>query len=165
VENAKIELAKPFPQETELAEKSARLTELDNQLTLDSTDKSNAPNREENSVDGEDSIAADGNTAEKILAAKDTNAQLSGDETTPQTTPAPQPQYPQAAANTPQTTPPAEQRPTNPTSQGQGKTDEIKPTGYAAILAKREAQKEETRTAAPPPQQTNTHKKNHDERS
>ena len=44
VENAKLELTKPFPQEVELAEKSARLTELDNLLTLDSEKKTpNAP--------------------------------------------------------------------------------------------------------------------------
>jgi hypothetical protein len=37
VKNAKIELEKPFPFEAELAEKSARLTELDTMLSLDGT--------------------------------------------------------------------------------------------------------------------------------
>jgi hypothetical protein len=38
VENAKSELAKPFPQEAALLEKSARLTELDTLLSLDGKD-------------------------------------------------------------------------------------------------------------------------------
>jgi len=39
VENAKAELDRPFPQEAELAEKSARLTELDTLLSLDGKDE------------------------------------------------------------------------------------------------------------------------------
>ena len=39
VENAKAELARPFPQEAELAEKSVRLTELDALLSLDGKDE------------------------------------------------------------------------------------------------------------------------------
>jgi len=95
VENAKLELAKPFSQEAELAEKSARLSELDKLLTLDSNDKAAPVSRDGDSIDGDDSIAAEGNTPEKILAAKDGNTQLSGDETTPQVLPTSQPQYPQ----------------------------------------------------------------------
>jgi hypothetical protein len=39
VENAKAELTKPFPQEAELTEKSARLAELDSLLSLDGRDE------------------------------------------------------------------------------------------------------------------------------
>jgi hypothetical protein len=107
----------------------------------------------------------DSNTPEKILAAKDGNTQLSGDETTPQVAPVPQPQYPQPAAQVAHTAP-AILRPTIPTPQGQ-KTDEPNPlTGFAAILAKQEAKQaepkaNENRTTPPPtrdrPQRKDTH--------
>jgi N12 class adenine-specific DNA methylase len=46
VENAKVELTRPFPQEAELAEKSARLTELDSLLNLDGKDEPDAEARD-----------------------------------------------------------------------------------------------------------------------
>ena len=97
----------------------------------------------------------DSNTPEKILAAKDGNTQLSGDETTPQVAPAPQPQYPQPAAHVPPHNAPVDLRPTVPTPQGH-KTDEPKQlTGFAAIMAKQDAKKaepkaNEIRTTPPP---------------
>ena len=94
VENAKVELTKPFPQEAELAAKSARLTELDSLLSLDGKD--------EPATVGGGEIDGDG-TPEKILAVKEGNAELSGDETTSQVPEAPQPQFPRPA---PQTTTP-----------------------------------------------------------
>ena len=100
-------------------------------------------------------IAANADTPEKILAAKDSNAELSGDETTPQVPTTLEPQYPQPAAHVTPTVQ-AEQRPTFPTSQGKDKTDEPKPlTGFAAILAKQEAKKAAPKTNevrhTPPP--------------
>jgi len=53
VENAKAELSKPFQQEAELAEKSARLTELDTLLSLDGKDEPTADAREGEEVDGD----------------------------------------------------------------------------------------------------------------
>jgi hypothetical protein len=86
VENAKTELTKPFPQEAELAEKSARLTELDSLLSLDGRDE---PDGEAHEVDTPvaDDVGIDGDTPEKALGAKADNDTLSGDETTPQTPP------------------------------------------------------------------------------
>ena len=47
VENAKAELTKPFTQEAELAEKSARLAELDSLLSLDGKDEPASDSRED----------------------------------------------------------------------------------------------------------------------
>ena len=47
VENAKTELTRPFPKEAELAEKSARLTELDTLLNLDNKSEPDSDTRDD----------------------------------------------------------------------------------------------------------------------
>jgi hypothetical protein len=89
VENAKIELAKPFPQEAELTAKSARLAELDGLLSLDGKDE--PPSADTPVADTE--INIDG-VPEKALAVKESTAELIGDETTPQVSQSPQTQFP-----------------------------------------------------------------------
>jgi hypothetical protein len=88
VENAKIELAKPFPQEAVLTEKSARLAELDSLLSLDGKDEPNADTPAVDAPTSDTPIAdADINidgVPEKVLAVKQSNTELSGDKTTPQ---------------------------------------------------------------------------------
>ena len=133
VENAKAELTKPFPQEADLAAKSARLTELDTLLSLDG--------KEEPAADASVEVGADG-TPEKELAVKESNAQLSGDETTPQVPEAPQPQYPKPV-QTPQTVTPV-----------------IK-EGSAVTAAKAETRAEDDSAQ---PARTKIKKKSHDER-
>jgi hypothetical protein len=93
VENAKIELAKPFPQETELAEKSARLAELDSLLSLDGKDEQTAETPAIDAPVTDADIGIDG-APEKVLAVKESNEELTGDETTPQAPQSPQPQFP-----------------------------------------------------------------------
>jgi hypothetical protein len=143
VENAKTELTRPFPQEAVLAEKSARLAELDSLLSLDG--------RDEPASDFRDSDIDVENAPEKELAVKDSNAQLSGDETTPQVPPAPQPQYPQPPPPAPQIVPPAQQAaPLTPKE------------GFTTVMAKAEVIKDEINTPKSP--QDKVKKQSHDER-
>ena len=138
VENAKVELTKPFAQETELAEKSARLTELDTLLSLDGRDTPSEESREGDAQDADlqdvdseevedmdvDGIKQGNNEdknidvgiSDKVLAAKDNTSQLSGDETTPQVPHAPQQQYPQPAPSIPQAAAPLLSQPPQQTS-------------------------------------------------
>jgi hypothetical protein len=93
VENAKIELAKPFPQEAELTAKSARLAELDGLLSLDGKDEPTADTPAADAPVADVEIDTDG-APEKVLAVKEGNKELTGDETTPQVPQAPQTQFP-----------------------------------------------------------------------
>jgi hypothetical protein len=101
VENAKIELAKPFPQEAVLTEKSTRLAELDSLLSLDGKDEPTADTPAADAPDVDTDIDADG-APEKVLAVKEGIDELSGDETTPQVPEAPQTQYPKPEQHIPQ---------------------------------------------------------------
>jgi len=168
VENAKIELAKPFPQEAELAEKSARLTVLDNLLTMKDNEEPNADAPADASVAN---AGKDSNTPEKELAVKDSDKQLSGDSTTPQVPQTPQPQFPQPVPDSPQilvvSAPP--QLSSTPTQyqKGQDRADDTKPKdGFSAVVARADSnsKKEEAKPTPPPPQEKPT-KKNNDERS
>jgi hypothetical protein len=144
VENAKAELVRPFPQEAELVEKSARLTELDSLLSLDGKDE---PNTDAPAADGDtrnDAVVETDNTPEKLLAVKENNALLSGDESTPQIPEIPQPQYPKPAPILPQTV-------TQRLNEGQG-----------AATPKAEISRTEGDSAQPP--QAKPKKKSHDER-
>jgi len=59
LENAKEEAVKPFPQESELAEKSARLTELNTELDNEERNRGDAPEKA-----GEESRNREGRVAE-----------------------------------------------------------------------------------------------------
>jgi hypothetical protein len=82
VENAKTELEKPFPQEAVLAEKTARLTELDSLLSLDGK---NEPQNDSPAVDSYDGEVkeADNNTPEEELDVDDSD--ISDDDDVPPT--------------------------------------------------------------------------------
>jgi hypothetical protein len=132
VEKAKSELDKPFPLEAELTAKNARLVELDSLLSLDGKE---APETREGEEQG-----ADAGISDKVLAVKDSTAQLDGDETTPQVPQAPQPQYPKPTPPVPQTATQA-------------------PRGDATAAANAEGVREETAPTKPP-----VKKKSYDER-
>ena len=59
LENAKEEAEKPFPQEAELAEKSARLTELNTELDNEERNRGKEPEK-----DGAESRSQEGRVAE-----------------------------------------------------------------------------------------------------
>ena len=71
IENAKVELIKPFPKEVDLSEKSARLTELDSLLSLDGKDETTSDSLDGNTPDADGNIPVN-STTEKVLQGSQT---------------------------------------------------------------------------------------------
>ena len=94
VENAKIELAKPFPQEDVLAEKSARLVELDSLLSLDGKE----PVADEPAVEAPETDVRDAD-------AVDVNASVTPNAESP---------HPLSSTTTPQASQPQSAQPQTP---------------------------------------------------
>jgi hypothetical protein len=111
-------------------------------------------------VESADGEIGEDNTPEKELAVKEGNAQLSGDETTPQMPQAPQPQYPKPEQQAPPTIPTA----TNGLAAVNA-TGAVKPEA-AAARAETAVRADTTKTErdSTQPQQAKIKKKSHDER-
>jgi hypothetical protein len=147
VKNAEAEINQPFPHETLLAEKSAKLAEINKQLSEAGKEEQNTQTADTPAVN--ETVTGE-NEPGKILAVKDGNALLSGDETTPpitRTEPvqvAPKDAHPQIVVAS------------IPPAVAQAKE------GYAAVLEKA-GEKKAAVNADQPPIETDK-KKKHDER-